>query len=136
MESLISIERLKNEDPERIQSSAVSLYNEYAEVPESLTTIRNKYTYVKECISELFKLLNQSVNVKDTIVKRSESDADYKPLMEMLNDSSKIEITKIVMNGMTECTVYLKSWTRDAIFVIKDKVVTEFFTQETNQLGL
>ena len=37
---------------------------------------------------------------------------------------------------MTECTVYLKSWTRDAIFVIKDKVVTEFFTQETNQLGL
>jgi hypothetical protein len=122
MESLISIERLKNEDPEKIQSSAVSLYNEYTEVPESLTTIRNKYTYVKECVSELFKLLNQSVNVKDT--------------MEMLNESSKIEITKIVMNGMTECTVYLKSWTRDAIFVIKDKVVTEFFTQETNQLGL
>ena len=136
MESLISSENFKCEDPERIKSTGVLLYNEYDKVPSSMTTIGNRLVYVRECIAELFQILTKSTKVVIPIPKRSGTDAEYSPLIRMLSDSSKIEITKVVMNDNFKCTVFLNSWTRDAIFVIKDKMVVEYFTQETNTLGL
>ena len=136
MESLISSENFKCEDPERIKSTGVLLYNEYDEIPSSMTTIGNRLAYVRECIAELFKILTKSTKVAIPIHKRSGTDAEYSPLIRMLSDSSKIEINKVVMNDNFKCTVFLNSWTRNAIFVIKDKMVVEYFTQETDPLGL
>lgn len=136
MESLISSENFKCEDPERIKSTGVLLYNEYDEIPSSMTTIGNRLAYVRECIAELFKILTKSTKVAIPIPKRSGTDAEYSPLIRMLSDSSKIEINKVVMNDNFKCTVFLNSWTRNAIFVIKDKMVVEYFTQETDPLGL
>ena len=136
MESLISSENFKCEDPERIKSTGVLLYNEYDKVPSSMTTIGNRLVYVRERIAELFKILTKSTKVVIPIPKRSGTDAEYSPLIRMLSDSSKIEINKVVMNDNFKCTVFLNSWTRDAIFVIKDKMVVEYFTQETDPLGL